>query len=76
MVQFCVRLNDVDNVMLLYKFCFGFRESNEDAVRLLSEMNLESSEVVPSMRMYRNGQPQQDIGERVFAVTSCEICGF
>lgn len=50
-------------------------ESNEDAVRLVREMKLENTEVVPFNKMYRNGQPQ-DISDRVFAITSVEICGF
>ena len=56
-------------------FCFGLRESNEEAVRLVREMKLEDSEVLPMIRMYRNGEPQA-ISGRVFAVTSVEICGF
>ena len=56
-------------------FGHGFREANEEAVRLVREMQLENTDVFSMIRMYRNSQPQA-ISCRVFAITSSEICGF
>jgi len=56
-------------------FGHGFREANEEAVRLVREMQLENTDVLPMIRMYRNGQLQAT-SCRVFAITSGEICGF
>jgi len=56
-------------------FCLGFRDQNEDAARLVREMELENCQVEPVLRMYRNGQLQA-LDSRVFVVTSVKICGF
>jgi len=58
--------------MLMQEFV-GFRELNEDAVRLVHEMKLTLT--VPMIRMYRNGY-HEALNGRVFAITSLDVCGF
>jgi len=60
---------------LLCELCLGFRDQNEEAARLVGEMKLDNSEVTPTIRMYRNGQPQP-FDRRVFGITSIKVCGF
>ena len=55
--------------------CVGFRE-NEDAVRLVREMELEEMSVQPFLLMSRDHRHPQAISDRVFAITSCSVCGF
>jgi len=63
----------IQHPCITLKCCVGFREPNEDAVRLVHEMKLKLT--VPMIRMYRSGR-YEAISSGVFAITSLDVCGF
>jgi len=56
--------------------CVVFRDENEDAVRLVSEMKLEQLSSHPLIQMTRDGRRLQAFDRRVYAITTGTICGF
>ena len=59
--------------MVQANICVESSELHEDAVRLVRELKLQES--LHMIRMYRNGDPNS-LSQRVFAITSIDVCGF
>jgi len=53
--------------------CVDSSEPNDEAVRLVREFKLQES--LHMIRMYRNGDAKS-LSQRVFAITSIDVCGF
>ena len=56
--------------------CVVFSDYNDDAIRLIREMELKQCQSVPFIQMYRGDSHLQAFNCRLFAITRSTICGF
>jgi len=56
--------------------CVVFSDYNDDAIRLIRELEIKQCQSQPHIQMYRGDSHPQTFKRRLFAVTQGTICGF